>query len=479
MASTDTGFTPANGLPDGDLLAIDSNSRVVTKPFTDILPDQTGHSLEFLQTDGAGTLSWAAAGGGGGVTAITGTANQVLANGNSGTSETGAVTLTLPQDIATSSTPRFGRLGLGVAADATAALYASQAIAAATSAEGIILQNSNAATSGSQMFSPRLVLGGKGYNPTAGASQTVNFEIEVRPGQATPPTSTTFFWSKVNGSQTVMMSLTNVGVPSFAGIASGVVGCNSGTLRSDALAAGSVLIGASTIGITGNSTDLTFTPGVNGLTVITNQNSSNTVLPSLRIQRNNSTGAGAAGMGVSMDMYIETSTTINTQAARLACLWTDATHASRTSAVTIETVYNAGALAEAARVAINATGALLTVGVAGTRLGSLALTGNTSGTITIAPSATAGTQTYTIRDQGHDANFVLSNVTGGNANCGQATLSGGTVVVNTTFVAANSLIFLTNTSGANAAYAGTIVAGVSFTITGTGSDVINWFIINQ
>jgi len=56
------------------------------------------------------------------VTSIIGTANQVLANGTSGSGQVGAVTLTLPQDIATTSTPQFARLGVGVAADGTASL---------------------------------------------------------------------------------------------------------------------------------------------------------------------------------------------------------------------------------------------------------------------------------------------------------------------------------------------------------------------
>jgi hypothetical protein len=38
---------------------------------------------------------------------ITGTANQVLANGTSGSAQTGAITLTTPQDIATTSSPTF------------------------------------------------------------------------------------------------------------------------------------------------------------------------------------------------------------------------------------------------------------------------------------------------------------------------------------------------------------------------------------
>lgn len=49
----------------------------------------------------------------GGVTSVTGTANQVLANGTSGSAQTGAVTLTTPQDIATTSNVQFGSLGVG------------------------------------------------------------------------------------------------------------------------------------------------------------------------------------------------------------------------------------------------------------------------------------------------------------------------------------------------------------------------------
>lgn len=49
-----------------------------------------------------------------GVSTLTGTTNQVVVS-----SSTGNVTLSLPQDIATSSTPQFARLGIGAAADGT------------------------------------------------------------------------------------------------------------------------------------------------------------------------------------------------------------------------------------------------------------------------------------------------------------------------------------------------------------------------
>ena len=50
---------------------------------------------------------------------LTGTANQVVITNGLGT-----ITLSLPQAIATSSTPQFARIGAGVGADAVAAIYA-------------------------------------------------------------------------------------------------------------------------------------------------------------------------------------------------------------------------------------------------------------------------------------------------------------------------------------------------------------------
>ena len=69
---------------------------------------------------------------GGTVSSIIGTANQVLANGTSGSAQTGAVTLTLPQDIATSSSPQFAAVQTPAILGANglnAAVFASPALA--------------------------------------------------------------------------------------------------------------------------------------------------------------------------------------------------------------------------------------------------------------------------------------------------------------------------------------------------------------
>lgn len=78
------------------------------------------------------------------------------------------------------------------------------------------------------------------------------------------------------------------------------------------------------------------------------------------------------------------------------------------------------------------------------------------------------------------ASFVsVSELRGGSEIVGQATLSGGTVTVNTTKVAANSKIFV-SVAGTTprAVSAGNIVAATSFDIFGTGTDVVNWLIVN-
>jgi hypothetical protein len=64
-------------------------------------------------TNGNGTISIAISGGGGAVTSVTGTADQVLVNGTTGSPQAGALTLTLPQSINVTSSPTFTKLGIG------------------------------------------------------------------------------------------------------------------------------------------------------------------------------------------------------------------------------------------------------------------------------------------------------------------------------------------------------------------------------
>lgn len=75
-------------------------------------PTSDGAAGTFMFTNGAGVLGFTS----GVTTSVQGTANQVLVNGTSGTPQTGAVVLTTPQDIATTSSPSFANLTLTGAA---------------------------------------------------------------------------------------------------------------------------------------------------------------------------------------------------------------------------------------------------------------------------------------------------------------------------------------------------------------------------
>lgn len=68
-----------------------------------------------LTSDSSGNAKWQPSGMAGSVTSITGTPNEIIVS-----SPTGAVTLSTPQDIATSSKVQFGGIGIGVAASGIA-----------------------------------------------------------------------------------------------------------------------------------------------------------------------------------------------------------------------------------------------------------------------------------------------------------------------------------------------------------------------
>jgi len=72
----------------------------------------TNNSIDITFQDASGTVAYLSDITGAGVTSLEGTANQVLVNGTSGSAQTGVLTLTLPQDIATSSSPSFTNLTL-------------------------------------------------------------------------------------------------------------------------------------------------------------------------------------------------------------------------------------------------------------------------------------------------------------------------------------------------------------------------------
>ncbi len=112
-ASGTSAFTAAAAIPVADVTGA---APLASPTFTGTPSLPTG-TTGVTQTAGDNSTKLAttafvttAVGGSGSVTSLTGTADRVLVGGTSGTPQTGALTLTLPQSIGTGSTPTFTSL---------------------------------------------------------------------------------------------------------------------------------------------------------------------------------------------------------------------------------------------------------------------------------------------------------------------------------------------------------------------------------
>lgn len=388
-----------------------------------LLPTQTGHSGEFLTTNGT-VASWASLGAGI-VTSITGTANQVIAS-----AATGAVTLSLPQSIATSSTPQFAREGLGLAADSVAPLSTTY---------------TDADTGTAAVFptNPSVMIDhASSGTPTSGFGNGILAKASSATVASRPIGGIAWKWGAggavdagrfsrielygVNNSTTLtpyaLFAANQVAFPNQTAVVTGVVVSSSGSLTTNTLAAASVLFGASTSTITGNSTNLTYGATTGFVTKLADA-LTNTVADGLTIGHN-ATGTQANGFGVRALFQLESSTTADQNAIGLTALWTDATHASRTAALVLSGVNNATAIAEWARL----KNGVLTLGVSGTLLGELDFAGSTSGTTILKAAAAAG------------GTFTLPAADG---SAGQALITNGSGVLS--FGTASTKVF-SNTS---------------------------------
>ncbi len=131
-------------------------------------------------------------------TTITGTANQITAS-----AATGAITLSIPTSPAF-TTPTI-----------TTSETLTNNLAANTSGDGYVVQNSGTASSGNQMFSPRINRKAAGWKTASTAgSQVFSFVDEVIPiqGSANPSGSLVFKSSVNGGAYTTHMSLWSDGI---------------------------------------------------------------------------------------------------------------------------------------------------------------------------------------------------------------------------------------------------------------------------
>lgn len=144
-------------------------------------------------------VAYAAASG----ASITDFGAQIVSNA-SGATAGSATGLTVVATGSGTGTKAYGLVvsATGAAADtsinATAEIAGNRAGIAATSTDGLVLQNLTSATTGvKQQYSPRIDLTGTAYNSTAGTSQTDKFVFENQPQTVAGTTTTNLVFSDI------------------------------------------------------------------------------------------------------------------------------------------------------------------------------------------------------------------------------------------------------------------------------------------
>jgi hypothetical protein len=124
-----------------------------------------------------------------------------------------------------------------------------------------------------------------------------------------------------------------------------------------------------------------------------------------------SSGTPAANFGTGVLFQLESTTTAAQDASRISTIWTTATHASRTAAITLNTVVS-GSMVEVGRLFNSSTDSALQLGTAGTRRGTMILSGASSGQVTIQARDAAGTSIFELGSN----NSITSTSIGNNAS---------------------------------------------------------------
>lgn len=133
----------------------------------------------------------------------------------------------------------------------------------------------------------------------------------------------------------------------------------------------------------------------------------------LQILRHDTSGVAAANFGASLLFRLQSSTTVDMDAGRIGAIWTTATHATRTSAVVIQAVNSAAALAEVARFAPGGLG----IGVSPAyRLDVLETGNNTFAARLVQNNASASNGLYIVTQTTAAGDVALNVVSNAGAN---------------------------------------------------------------
>lgn len=296
----------------------------------------------------------------------------------------------------------------------------TDAIAATTITDGLVLANSNAATSGNQMYSPFIDLKAFGFGTGANTSQSANWSLGVVPVQAaTNPTSIFALYSNINGAgNSEKFGITSAGGFRIGSSAlSGIIYENGSSVVTSLTGAAGALVLFGTAIVPNSASHVFLNSNQNGLGVGQGITATGSTLFDLHVYENNSTtsavdnlvcidhkstGTPAAGFGSGLLWTLASSTTVQQNAFQIASDWLVATHASRGSELTFSGVFNASALTKVASLALSAaTTATFTLGVAGTTTGNLNLVNATgSNAVTLAVPASPSAYTLTLPANG-------------------------------------------------------------------------------
>lgn len=374
------GGTGQTSYTDGQLLIGNSSSNTLTKA---TLTAGSGISI----TNGNGSITIDATGGGGMTNPMTTTGDVIYSSDNSGTPArlgvgssnqilavssglpswqtlTGTsnqvivtgLTLSTPQNIHTSATPQFSRLGLGAAADATASLLLNVSSATTNAVVNTERLQLNSTGTAAALFGHRRIWEIESsttdnteaaymdvyWSTATHASRTAQIDFKLA-SAGFAPSSSTQLTIKGNGHTVLNTSV----------YAAGILTVSTGDITANTLAAGSVLFGSSTTAVTGNSTNLTFSAS-NGLFAVatstgalfrTNPSANSTVTNTLIIDNLNS-GTSANGVGTGFLFRGKTSTTSSVDIGQISVVATDVTHATATDKLTVQLKNNGAALAE-------------------------------------------------------------------------------------------------------------------------------------